>query len=183
MKGTVLPFHVSLVAFADAVISTLTGIYDVMNAFDMLAGADDTIPADPPFVVEIVGCERGPVVLASGMPLEVHRSVGEIRSSDVVIVPSVLLGQHGWQPGRYPKLVDWASRMHDAGALLCSACSGVFLLAETGLFDGKETNYPLGLRGTIPKHLSTRTSLSRTCSRRFRGEAAAGIVRRFDDLA
>jgi transcriptional regulator GlxA family with amidase domain len=29
--------------------------------------------------------------------------------------------------------------MHAEGALLCSACSGVFLLAETGLFNGRET--------------------------------------------
>ena len=28
--------------------------------------------------------------------------------------------------------------MHDRGAVICSACSGIFLLAETGLFDGKD---------------------------------------------
>ena len=35
--------------------------------------------------------------------------------------------------------MDWVARMHERGALLCSACSGVFLLAETGLFDGQPT--------------------------------------------
>jgi transcriptional regulator GlxA family with amidase domain len=28
--------------------------------------------------------------------------------------------------------------MYDRGAMLCSACSGIFLLAETGLFDGSD---------------------------------------------
>jgi len=31
------PLHVSLVAIPDAVLSTLTGIFDVMNAFTILA--------------------------------------------------------------------------------------------------------------------------------------------------
>jgi len=43
-----------------------------------------------------------------------------------------------WIPGRYPKTVEWLSAMHAGGATLCSACSGVLLLAETGLLDGRE---------------------------------------------
>jgi transcriptional regulator GlxA family with amidase domain len=34
--------------------------------------------------------------------------------------------------------------MHDRGAVLCSACSGIFLLAETGLFDGKDATVHFG---------------------------------------
>ena len=49
------PLHVSLVAIPDAVISTLSGIYDVLNAFGMLAETDPAIPRQPPFLVEIVG--------------------------------------------------------------------------------------------------------------------------------
>jgi transcriptional regulator GlxA family with amidase domain len=33
-------------------------------------------------------------------------------------------------------MTRWLTAMHDRGAHLCSACSGIFLLAETGLFDG-----------------------------------------------
>ena len=34
--------------------------------------------------------------------------------------------------------------MHARGAVLCSACSGIFLLAETGLFDGKDATVHFG---------------------------------------
>jgi transcriptional regulator GlxA family with amidase domain len=128
--------HVSLVAIPDAVISTLTGIYDVMNAFKMLAKVDAAFPEQSPFLVEIVGEKGGPVMLASGLPIEVHRAIGEIATTDIVIVPSILLTRDAWQAGRYPDLVAWLKAMHARGASICSACSGIFLIAETGLFDG-----------------------------------------------
>jgi transcriptional regulator GlxA family with amidase domain len=131
--------HVSLVAIPDAVISTLTGIYDVLNSFKMLAGADNAIPDVPPFKIEIVGTTRGTVSLASGVPVETHRGVAELTTSDIIIVPSILLENDGWETGRYPDLVAWLRARHEGGAILCSACSGLFLLAETGLFDGAET--------------------------------------------
>jgi transcriptional regulator GlxA family with amidase domain len=85
-----------------------------------------------------VGEKKGPMALASGVPFEVRSSIDEIDATDIVIVPSVILKPEGWQKGRYPRLLQWVQRMHEGGALLCSACSGIFLLAETGLFDGRD---------------------------------------------
>jgi transcriptional regulator GlxA family with amidase domain len=132
------PLQVSLIAIPEGSISTLHGLYDVLNAFEMLAGLDEAIPAAPPFRVEIVGAAAGPVRLASGLAAQAHRGVADAGETDIVIVPSVVLRPGGWQPGRYPALVEWLARAHRRGALLCSACSGVFLLAETGLFDGRD---------------------------------------------
>jgi transcriptional regulator GlxA family with amidase domain len=86
----------------------------------------------------------GPLDLASGVPFNVQRPVSSIDATDIVIVPSVLLPAQGWEKGRYPQLVDWLRRMHEGGAVLCSACSGIFLLAETGLFDGKDATVHFG---------------------------------------
>lgn len=129
--------HVSIVALPDAVVSTLSGIFDVLNAFAIMGfpGARGGAPA--PFRVEIVGEAVGPLVLASGIPVNVQRAVAEVEMTDIVIVPSVLLRAGAWQRGRYPGLVEWLRGMHERGALLCSACSGIFLLAETGRFDGQ----------------------------------------------
>ncbi|AWI61667.1 hypothetical protein AB395_00006490 (plasmid) [Sinorhizobium fredii CCBAU 45436] len=123
-------------AIPEAVVSTLTGIFDVMNAFAVMAPLGHAPLEAPPFRVEIVGLEPGPLQLASHVPISVQRSIASLETTDIVIVPSVLLGAEGWQKGRHPELVDWLAAMHRRGALLCSACSGLFLLAETGLFDG-----------------------------------------------
>lgn len=134
------PLRVCLVALPDAVISTLAGIYDVMNGVSMMGIAG----AEQPFQVEIVGEEAGALRLASGVPIDVQRSIDDIAACDILIVPSVLLKPDGWNTGRYPRLVDWVQRMHDGGARLCSACSGIFLLAETGLFDGRDATVHFG---------------------------------------
>lgn len=136
--------HVSLVALPDAVVSTLTGIFDVMNAFALTDMFEASAGARAPFRVEIVGEATGPLELASGVPITVQRAVADIQATDIIIVPSVLLRPGGWEKGRYPKLVDWVRAMHGRGAVLCSACSGIFLLAETGLFDGKDATVHFG---------------------------------------
>lgn len=129
--------HVSLVALPDAAVSTLFGIFDVMSANGRLPPPAKAA-GPPPFSVEIVGETTGAMELASRVPVNVQRSIDEVEASDIVIVPSVILPPAGWKKGRYPRLVSWLTRMHEQGALLCSACSGVFLLAETNLFDGRD---------------------------------------------
>jgi transcriptional regulator GlxA family with amidase domain len=138
------PRHVSLVALPDGVISTLSGIFDVMNAFALMDLPSATSGARAPFHVEIVGEALGPLQLASGVPISVQRAIDDIETSDIVIVPSVLLRSGEWEKDRYPRLVDWLRAMYDRGAVLCSACSGIFLLAETGLFDGKDATVHFG---------------------------------------
>ncbi|HEX6003008.1 MAG TPA: DJ-1/PfpI family protein, partial [Burkholderiales bacterium] len=138
------PRNVSLVAMPDAVVSTLFGIFDVMNAFALMGVPNAGSGARAPFHIEIVGESEGPMEVASGVAVDVQRTIDTIEKSDIVIVPSVLLRPQGWEQGRYPRLVDWLRTMHGRGAVLCSACSGIFLLAETGLFDGKDVTLHFG---------------------------------------
>ena len=139
VAGARRALQVSLVAIPDVVVSTLGGLYDVMNAATMMGLTNEL-----PFAVEIVGSKTGPLMLASGVPIEVQRAIGDVEGSDIVIVPSILLRQGQWAKGRYPELVAWLSRMHAQGALLCSACSGVFLIAETGLLEGNDATVHFG---------------------------------------
>jgi transcriptional regulator GlxA family with amidase domain len=132
------PCHISLVALPDGAVSTLLGLFDVTNAFVAMDLRGAAREAGAPFQVEIVGEAVGPLQLASGLAVGVQRAVDDVESTDVVIVPSIVLRSGGWAKGRYPRLVDWLRRMHERGAVLCSACSGIFLLAETGLFDGMD---------------------------------------------
>ena len=130
--------RVCLVAIPEVMASTLLGLYDVLNSFHLLGAYGDGWVARAQFKAEIVASTAGTVASASGVPIEAMRSIEQVDSTDVVIVPSILVDGGEWRQGRYPALVRWLSEMHDAGAQLCSTCSGVLLLAETGLLDGKD---------------------------------------------
>ncbi len=130
--------RVSLLAIPDAMVSSLSGIYDVLNCFDLLGTFDDAVPGENPFKAEIVAPKRAATNTASGLPITAHRTVEDVEHTDMIIIPSVMVAGGEWKVGRYPAVVDWLSEMHARGAMLCSACSGVLLLAETALLDGRE---------------------------------------------
>ena len=122
----------------EATVGSVTGMLDALSCFPVLATFDESVPAAAPFEVELVAAGNGTVPTASGVPLAVHRSIGDGSGTDIAIVPSLLVAGAVWHRGRNPGLVAWLRRVHDEGAMLCSACSGVLLIAETGLLDGRD---------------------------------------------
>jgi transcriptional regulator GlxA family with amidase domain len=148
------PSRISLVALPEAMPSTLIGLHDVLSSAGSAPSLDPPISPEP-FAVEIVGERAGAMRLATGLPLDVPRALAEVRSTDIVLVPSLLVARGEWRRDRHPELVDWLLRMREGGALLCSACSGLFPIAETGLVDGREAtihwDYAHGFRQRFPE--------------------------------
>jgi transcriptional regulator GlxA family with amidase domain len=146
--------RVSVLVLPDATIGSVTGMLDVLSCFPLLSTFDDSVPGSPPFEVELVAESSGDVPTAGGLTLPVHRSVADPGRTDIAIVPSLLVPGAVWEQGRYPELVGWLERLHGEGALLCSACSGVLLIAETGLLSGREATvhpaYAATFRSNFP---------------------------------
>lgn len=138
------PLHISLVAIPETSVSILLGLHDVLNSFKTLHGFSEfseVIPSPDavPFKVEIVGEAEGQHLLAGNVPVQVQRSIADIDATDIVIVPALIAEGRRWDKGRYPEVLDWLRKVYESGAVLCSACSGILLLAETGLFDGRRS--------------------------------------------
>jgi len=138
MIGEKKPIEVSLMAIPEVMASTLIGLYDVLNSFALLSTYDDALPAKSPFNVEIVTERSGLAYTSGGIPIQSAKQIAEVKSTDIIIVPSVIVEHGEWHKGRHPNAVRWLADMYAKGAQLCSTCSGVLLLAETGLLEGKE---------------------------------------------
>jgi transcriptional regulator GlxA family with amidase domain len=65
-----------------------------------------------------------------------HTHVSAIRKTDLIIIPSL---NHNYQKAVKGNalLIDWIEEQYKEGAQIASICTGAFLLASSGLLDGK----------------------------------------------
>jgi AraC family transcriptional activator FtrA len=111
--------------------------YDGLGTFEFgivveLFGLRRTGLGVPWYQFEACSLERGPIHAAGGIRIQVRRGLRAFEQAGTVVIP-------GWRIDEAPPatLIRALQRAHAGGARLVSICSGVFVLAATGLLDGK----------------------------------------------
>lgn len=87
----------------------------------------------PWYDFQIVTADQSPLRAIGGFTLEVANSLNFLQKADTIILP-------GWKGFNVPvpeKIINAIKKAHKRGCRLVSICSGVFVLAATGLLDGK----------------------------------------------
>lgn len=82
---------------------------------------------------EACGLESGPLAATGGVVIAAPKGLNRLLTANTIVIP-------GWRnPDERPpeRLVRVLKKAHARGARLMSICSGVFVLAATGLLDGK----------------------------------------------
>ena len=77
--------------------------------------------------------ERGAVRAAGGITVQVPHGLAMLARADTIVIP----GWQGVDVAPSPALVRRLRAAHARGARIATICSGVFVLAATGLLDGK----------------------------------------------
>ncbi|WP_232820905.1 transcriptional regulator FtrA [Dyella sp. C11] len=77
--------------------------------------------------------DKGPMRAAGGMKVLADGGLEQLADAGTIIVP----GWRGADAGPPPALLRALRAAHERGARLVSFCSGVFVLAATGLLDGR----------------------------------------------
>lgn len=105
-------------------------LFSAVNQFMLASGRA------PLFQVQLVAANRE-VKLNDGMySVFPHFLLQEVKKTDIVFVPA-LSGDLKTAVALNRPLVSWIQQQHANGAEVASLCLGAFLLAETGLLNGK----------------------------------------------
>lgn len=92
--------------------------------------------AMPLFDTEVVALEGKPVISSNCIQINPHRTLEDIVYSDYVIIPAFIPIPDSRQMQDF-RVLDYLCRQHSTGTTLAAVCTGAFLLAETGLLNGK----------------------------------------------
>jgi AraC family transcriptional activator FtrA len=111
--------------------------YDGMSTFELgivseVFGLSRPELNVPWYEFRVFSLDRTPLRGTGGIRVQAPHGTGVLRSAGTIVVP-------GWHVGEAPPevLLRRLRAAHAAGARLVSICSGVFVLAATGLLDGK----------------------------------------------
>lgn len=88
------------------------------------------------FKIELAGLSKKVEFYEGLFSVKPHTSISEIKKTDLIIIPSL---NHNYQKAllQNKSLTAWITKKHKEGSELASICTGAFILAATGLLDGK----------------------------------------------
>ncbi|MFI5192614.1 MAG: GlxA family transcriptional regulator [Chitinophagales bacterium] len=123
-----------LVPKGDVALSCIEGsftIFNKVNDFLIVMGKP------PLFKVQLVGLTREPQEYHRLFKVQPDLVLNEVKKTDLIIIPAVN-GNMDEVIALNAAFIPWMVSQHQAGAELASLCVGSFILASTGLLNGKK---------------------------------------------
>lgn len=114
-------------------LSSIVGAYKIFsraNEYRKKNGGKEV------FTIQLAGLSKKVDFYEGLFVVKPHVSISSISKTNLIVIPSL---NHNFQKalkGNKP-LVDWITKQYKQGAEIASICTGAFLLASSGLLDGK----------------------------------------------
>ena len=88
------------------------------------------------FKIQLAGLSKEVDFYDGIFTVKPHTYISAITKTDLIIISSLNHNYEKAMKGNKP-LIDWIAKQYKDGAAIASICTGAFLLASTGLLDGK----------------------------------------------
>lgn len=114
-------------------------LFSTVNQFLTVAGKK------PLFNVELVGLKKHVKINDGLFAINTSKLLKDVKKTDLVIIPA-LFGDMQTAIASNKTSIPWINDQYDKGAEVASLCVGAFLLASTGLLDGKKCSTHWGFQ-------------------------------------
>ncbi len=126
--------NVSILVPETAVIEAIADphyMFRAVNQFLIAAGKD------PLFNIQLVGMKKEIKLNGSLFTVHTDALLEDVKKTDLIFIPAIS-GDIKTALDLNKNLIPWMVEQHGKGAELASLCIGAFLLADTGLLNGKK---------------------------------------------
>ena len=126
---------VIMLALQNTMASTIVGPMDIFFQAGVMWNYFQGEEFAPYFDVKLVTTIGKPFKCLFGVRMIPDGSIYDVRDADLILVSSIL--DIDKTLSRQGEVIDWLKDCHRRGSHIATICSGAFVLAETGLLDGK----------------------------------------------
>lgn len=124
-----------LIPRGDVILSSVVGpfkIFNAVNEYLIRTGQRN----DRAYEVELVGFTDRTDLYGGAFSINTNKTIEDVQSTDLIVIPAVRSGlETVVQNNR--EYIPWIQNQYANGAEVASLCMGAFILASTGLVDGK----------------------------------------------
>ena len=115
-------------------IITIAALYEIFanaNAYYIETGRKEL------FTIQLAGMSKKVDFEGGLFTATPHINITAITKTDLVVIPSI--SSHSFQKAvkENKLLIDWIKKQYENGAQIASICTGTFMLASSGLLDGR----------------------------------------------
>lgn len=126
--------HVSLLIPEGTILGSLEGTRQLLtevNNFMKMRGAD------PVFKVQLVGLQHATTLAGGIYHVNTDKLIGDVKKTDLIIIPAVD-GDLKVALEKNKAFLPWITKQYKNGAEVASLCLGAFILASTGIANGRK---------------------------------------------
>ena len=137
---------------------------------------------EPRFSITTVSVDGEPVLGGAGVRVIPDKKLSDIERTDLVLIPSggtdvdVMLKKNA-------AAIPWLRKLHAQGTLIAGVCTGVAILAEAGLLDGRRATTHWAVADSYRKRFPKVDWQPQLCVTEDRGVLCSGGVYASIDLA
>jgi transcriptional regulator GlxA family with amidase domain len=127
---------ISFIAADGCGFSGISGLIDSFSIANLWHSANTGKKTEPLFEMEILSPNGKAFCVNGGYQITPDGSFMDIKKTDLIIIPSFLPNVELLRENA-KDMLDWIMARYEHGVSIAALCTGSFVLAETGLLDGR----------------------------------------------